>query len=1309
MKKKFGLFALVLTVLLCGSLFLFAACGDGEEEEPSATPAISVTVNETARQSGATIEGDTEDTYTIAASVVNGEEGASVTISYVYESGEAETFTGSTFSPREAGTYVFTFTAEGASNFTLTFEIAEAQAPVVPVITASADRNEITAGGQVTLTWSATENAQVTVTYTKDGESASALQPVSGEAFTIADAGVYVFTFAAEGAKPVTVTVTVTATHTHVWATEWTIKPATATEEGKASRACIASGCTDPVEVQEVTLPALNSDDAKDFYTVTVKTPATCTEEGVSTYAWVKNGEIAFDVTGDVSYAQSAHTDLAYIAAVAPTCTDAGKIAHAYCEDCGKYYNVTGDASSYTIGEEIADGSAGLTGDPATGHSYAWSIKEGDEPFIGKTGTATGICSCGNTTTRELPAMTDDNANQEVTTPTVGKYSFKFTQQGTCTQPTIAEITYKFEDGVTVTFMLEEPAFGHSYSKVEAEYDAATMNATWSAKVYCDRGCGIFEEVENIPAVDITDDGAWVRDEGGNYTAPTCGEDGSGTYYYSGLELSDGTPIKVFVTNVPIPATGDHSYGKPEYSDNTVTVICEVCGTASVSANVTISGGDGATGTTEFGSDAFSFADGTFTVTLPQNAFEKEGFSFSGWLVGEETKQAGDSATVAENGTLVIAAQWTEDEVPVTPVITLSVTLGGKPVEGVVNNGSATVCIGTEIGYAVTVTGDGSVTGVYIYEDGEAVDLGSATGTFTFANAGTYVFTFSADGADPYTYTVEVIAHDYTGQPYISAGEEGHYQVCKNCGVAHSETVAHVLQAENNNTQHWQGCAVCDYETAKSDHVLTWQSDDTQHWQACSGCAYTTAKENHSYAIAYADGTVDYVCECGKVSASATVTITVTGGTGVVAAEAFSWTGEEFEIDLSQVEISELAADVKVVYYRIADELIVTDESYAFAESVAIEAVLEDTQATIGGTGVHWNETAWSSVLKKGDAMTVAGQLDSTAAFNWQGVFVQVYSTENVVGAFRLDNYINGEEGPEDNAAYSTGENFILTKDGTYTDFNEKGTFINLIKDCTLRITIDWTNPALIEITLNLTGKVDGVNKVQTVCYTIAAKPDTSLKDSYTIGLGYEEATYAISSVERCDGQHGDAELFCSVCNELNKTALDAAATETAAWDNGVTLGADAFVMKATITGNDAYGVFYELITQVDGDFVTAEAPKGYVDVHASNVQDTGTYFNAWGGGNNGFDSTADKMIVQHGTRPVGADAWSGGVYTIYAFRDTQGSGMLYVEYTKDGSTYGAGVYLQNWAANVSVRFTAVGVMTEGASVTVLTGAYPAA
>lgn len=541
------------------------------------------------------------------------------------------------------------------------------------------------------------------------------MQPESGVAFTIAEAGKYVFTFAAEGAQSVDVTVTVTAAHTHVWATEWTIEPATATKAGKASRACIVPGCTDPVEVQEVTLPALNSDEAEDFYTVTVKTPATCTEKGVSTYAWVSNDDIAFDVTGEVSYEQSAHTDLAYVAAVAPTCTEAGTIAHAYCEDCGKYYNVTGDASDYTIGAEIADGAAGLTGDPATGHSYAVSF-DTEEDYTTALGMADGQymvdCAneCGTETTIALPVLTAEN--------------------------------------------------------------------TWTKS----------EEV-----------------------AATCMNPGTATF------TATVSSVTVVVKGVQTaPATG-HSY-EVSYEGTSLSAVCEK-GDSTVTATVTISGGDGATGTTEFGSDAFSFADGTFTVTLPQNAFEKEGFSFSGWLVGEETKQAGDSATVAENGTLVITAQWTEDEVPVTPVITLSVTLGGKPVEGVVNNGSATVCVGTEIGYAVTVTGGGSVTGVYIYEDGEAVDLGSATGTFTFANAGTYVFTFSADGADPYTYTVNVVAHSY-GAAAVDTVTGNIIQTCTICNTE-TQTLATLTGLSVEWAEEAQGWYAVNGQISVSDFVVT--------------------------------------------------------------------------------------------------------------------------------------------------------------------------------------------------------------------------------------------------------------------------------------------------------------------------------------------------------------------------------------------------------------------------------------------------------------------------------------------------------
>lgn len=1028
MKKKFGLFALVLTVLLCGSLFLFAACGDGEEEEPSATPAISVTVNETARQSGATIEGDTEDTYTIAASVVNGEEGASVTISYVYESGEAETFTGSTFSPREAGTYVFTFTAEGASNFTLTFEIAEAQAPVVPVITASADRNEITAGGQVTLTWSATENAQVTVTYTKDGESASALQPESGVAFTIAEAGKYVFTFAAEGAQSVDVTVTVTAAHTHVWATEWTIEPATATKAGKASRACIVPGCTDPVEVQEVTLPALNSDEAEDFYTVTVKTPATCTEKGVSTYAWVSNDDIAFDVTGEVSYEQSAHTDLAYVAAVAPTCTEAGEIAYAHCTACGKYYKVDGN----TIGEEILKGENGLTDPsrPATGHSATVSV-----------------------------------------------------------------------------------AFADYLTGVSSDY-------TWTK------------------AVEAT------------------------------------------------------------------------CGTCQTKVTLTVD-------TLEAETFTYSSTDGTLVATI---------------------EQGNDTVTVTV----------TDVPEPVTPVITLLVTLGDEPVEGVVNNGSATVCVGTEIGYAVTVTGDGSVTGVYIYEDGVATDLASAEGTFPFEDIGTYRFTFSADGADPYTYTVEVIAHDYTGQPYISAGEEGHYQVCKNCGVAHSETIAHMyggavlfadgvasvscaactekqsvtvtmngnegtgevaltaehfsyekgsftlVLPENSYTAPancwfyawaieaeeyfageevkievgnevtiaavWEQLSVS--ETGTNISIGRWTEPLTYSMNLTNGKAFTlTAQLGGSFTanefyegiyIVVHDTEVDpFVFRpdnwwfysnynpdtpYGNKTITREVTIQFNGNAGLGTAAEFQQVKAE---NRTQIVVSKENGVITIKYNFInAENTPVVQSTYTInnlaadtllefcydganitANDVSIsgDVMISDNQTptievpvTVGQNNSGADTDAWISIIEKGTKVVISGTQTSAATSNWYTAGVGVFSDLTPRAYFRGDNFVDGVTSSDNNVTHDLAyEGWHITKQMSHD--NEWDIFKSMIADCEQTITIDWTNESQIMITF----VYEKDNASMTQSYVITASGENILANQYYFSIGYNSCTMVVNNIVR--------------------------------------------------------------------------------------------------------------------------------------------------------------------------------------------------
>ena len=192
MKRKWSLLTLCLTLLMGLSLCLFAACGDGEKN------VITATLSKTQVEVG--------ETVTVTYSATEGE----VSVTYKKDGGEAVTFTGTTFTPSAAGTYVFTFTAEGAEDVSKTLNVTEkAVTPATPVITASADQSEIFVGESVTFTYSATENAAVTVTYTKNGAAASGLTVTSGTPVTISEAGAYVFTFAAEGAESKTVSVTV--------------------------------------------------------------------------------------------------------------------------------------------------------------------------------------------------------------------------------------------------------------------------------------------------------------------------------------------------------------------------------------------------------------------------------------------------------------------------------------------------------------------------------------------------------------------------------------------------------------------------------------------------------------------------------------------------------------------------------------------------------------------------------------------------------------------------------------------------------------------------------------------------------------------------------------------------------------------------------------------------------------------------------------------------------------------------------------------------------------------------------------------
>ena len=116
----------------------------------------------------------------------------------------------------------------------------------------------------------------------------------------------------------------------------------------------------------KVTFTCQNNSEHKESPNVTVtsevKTPATCTESGVTTYmaTFEFNGE-AYTDTKEIADIPATGHNLTNIPAIAPTCTEAGNIEYWYCDTCDKYF------CDETATDEIALADTVLE---TTGHSY---------------------------------------------------------------------------------------------------------------------------------------------------------------------------------------------------------------------------------------------------------------------------------------------------------------------------------------------------------------------------------------------------------------------------------------------------------------------------------------------------------------------------------------------------------------------------------------------------------------------------------------------------------------------------------------------------------------------------------------------------------------------------------------------------------------------------------------------------------------------------------------------------------------------------------------------------------------------------
>ena len=119
--KKFRIiFICCLSVVVAGLItmtVLLATCNRGDK-----VASIAVTVDGEVQTTGDSYNAFVGTAYSIGATSSNNSE---ISISYVFNSDVAQIFDGEVFTPQEEGSYVFTFTADKADTFNLTFNVSK--------------------------------------------------------------------------------------------------------------------------------------------------------------------------------------------------------------------------------------------------------------------------------------------------------------------------------------------------------------------------------------------------------------------------------------------------------------------------------------------------------------------------------------------------------------------------------------------------------------------------------------------------------------------------------------------------------------------------------------------------------------------------------------------------------------------------------------------------------------------------------------------------------------------------------------------------------------------------------------------------------------------------------------------------------------------------------------------------------------------------------------------------------------------------------------------------------------------------------
>lgn len=148
-------------------------------------------------------------------------------------------------------------------------------------------------------------------------------------------------------------------------------------------------------------------------------------------------------------------------------------------------------------------------------------------------------------------------------------------------------------------------------------------------------------------------------------------------------------------------------------------------------------------------------------------------------------------------------------------------------------------CVGEDIAIAASCA-RGELR--FACKDGEGASVPFDGSSFSAAEAGTYTFTFWAEGAEPVTFTVTAEEHDFV----LRSDESVHWNECARCSAREGQK-AHSFARAADAEGHGQRCTVCGRTAGMEEHAFGWEDLGATHARSCALCGYSEGEDAHAF------------------------------------------------------------------------------------------------------------------------------------------------------------------------------------------------------------------------------------------------------------------------------------------------------------------------------------------------------------------------------------------------------------------------------------------------------------------------------